>query len=139
VEEIAGGREVINQPAGHVEPGESFPDAVVREVQEETAWKFEPEAISGVYLWEHPESGEQFLRITFSGKCRDHDPVQPLDDGIIRNLWLTRDELEKRAEALRSPMVLHAIDDYQDRVRYPVNMFQQLDFEALASQATKIV
>jgi len=135
VEERAGGQVVINQPAGHVEPGEAFIDAVMREVKEETAWSFEPAAINGLYLWDHPTSGERFLRITFCGTCHTHDDTQALDDGIIRTLWLSREELLDRGDALRSPMVLRAIDDYRDGIRYPVNMFQHLDIDDLAAQA----
>jgi ADP-ribose pyrophosphatase YjhB (NUDIX family) len=135
VEEMAGGQKVINQPAGHVEHGETFIEAIVREVREETAWRFIPAAINGVYLWQHPVSGERFLRVTFCGNCIDHNPGLALDDGIIRTLWLTRDELKSRADAHRSPMVLRVIDDYLKDIRYPLHMFQQLNLEDLASHA----
>jgi ADP-ribose pyrophosphatase YjhB (NUDIX family) len=139
VEELAGGRQVINQPAGHVEPGETFVAAVIREMQEETAWKFTPAAINGVYLWHHPETDERFLRVTFCGSCHNHNAKQPLDDGIIRTLWLTRDEAAARDNALRSPMVMRALDDYQAGVRYPVNMFQQIGIDELANHAQRVV
>jgi 8-oxo-dGTP pyrophosphatase MutT (NUDIX family) len=135
VEELVGGRTVINQPAGHVERGETFIDAVVREVREETAWRFVPAAINGVYLWQHPDSGERFLRVAFCGNCEDHDARLALDDGIIRTLWLTRAELVKRRDALRSPMVLRVIDDYLQDVRFPLSMFQHLEIDDLASHA----
>jgi len=135
VEELCGGRKVINQPAGHVEPGEALLAAAIREMQEETAWVFDPVAISGVYLWQHPEKDERFLRVAYCGSCRDHNDAQPLDDGILRALWLTRDELQARAAQLRSPMVLRAIDDYKNGTRFPVSMFQQLDTEELAAHA----
>jgi 8-oxo-dGTP pyrophosphatase MutT (NUDIX family) len=135
VEEYSGGQKVINQPAGHVEPGETFIDAVVREVREETAWAFEPAAIVGVYLWEHPASAERFLRVTFSGAVHDHHASQPLDDGIIRTLWLNRDELMRRTDMLRSPMVMKVIDDYRENIKYPLQMFQQLGVEDLAEHA----
>ena len=135
VEEMVAGKKVINQPAGHVEHGETFLEAVVREVREETAWRFVPAAINGVYLWYHPDSGERFLRVTFCGNCIDHDARLALDDGIIRTLWLTRAELASRSEALRSPMVLRVIDDYLKDIRYPLSMFQQSDLEDLASHA----
>lgn len=135
VEETVGGRLVVNQPAGHVEPGESLRTAVVREMQEETAWVFDPVAISGVYLWEHPESGDRFLRVVFCGSCRNHNPEQPLDDGIERAVWLSRDDLVARKPQLRSPMVLRAIDDYRNGNRYPVHMFQHIEAETLAAHA----
>ncbi len=135
VEEFADGQKVINQPAGHVEPGEPLRDAVIREMQEETAWRFEPAAISGVYLWQHPQNGERFLRVVFCGNCLNHEPEQQLDEGIIRALWLSRQELEAREPQLRSPMVLRSIDDYKDGHRFPVNMFQQIEIEDLAAHA----
>jgi NADH pyrophosphatase NudC (nudix superfamily) len=135
VEELVGGRKVINQPAGHVEAGESFVEAVVREVREETAWRFNPAAINGVYLWQHPDSGERFLRVAFCGSCHDHDARLELDEGIIRTLWLTRAELEKRHEVLRSPMVLRVIDDYLKNIRFPLSMFQHLNVQDLADHA----
>lgn len=135
VEELAGGQHVINQPAGHVEPGEALRAAVVRETQEETGWHFEPSAISGIYLWQHPENGERFLRVVFCGQCSNHQPGQPLDEGILRTLWLSRQELAERGPQLRSPMVLRAIDDYKAGQRFPVNMFQQIEIEDLAEHA----
>lgn len=135
VEEIVSNKNVINQPAGHVEYGESLRDAVVREVREETAWRFSPNAINGIYLWQHPDTEERFLRIVFCGTCSNHDATQPLDTGILRTLWLSRAELVARQDCLRSPMVLGALEDYQTKVRYPVNMFQQIDLHALAARA----
>ncbi len=112
--------------------------AVIRETREETAWAFAPQAISGIYLWQHPDKGERFLRVVFCGSCHDHDASQALDDGILRSLWLSRDELAGRHEHLRSPMVLRAIDDYLTGVRYPVNMFQPVSTSELAALAQVI-
>ena len=138
VEESVGGCEVINQPAGHVEADEALRDAVSREMLEETAWQFTPAAITGVYLWTHPENGERFLRVVFCGSCHGHDSSRELDTGIIRTLWLTEQELESRANDLRSPMVQRSIADYREGVRFPVNMFQQLDLEDLATRAAVV-
>ncbi len=135
VEELAGGEQVINQPAGHVEPGESLLAAVVRETREETGWLFEPQAISGIYLWQHPDNGERFLRVVFCGSCRDHRAGQPLDDGILRALWLSRQELESRGAQLRSPMVLRAIDDCKAGQHFPLDMFREIEIEALTERA----
>ena len=135
VEEYSAGKKVINQPAGHVEAGETLLEAVVREAREETAWKFQPKAINGVYLWKHPEKDVRFLRITFCGSVSDHDVKLPLDTGIIRTLWLSRDELLARSEQLRSPMVIRVIDDYLAGVRYPVSMFQQIELTQIAKRA----
>ncbi|MGH8301480.1 MAG: NUDIX domain-containing protein, partial [Steroidobacteraceae bacterium] len=67
VEERIDGRLVINQPAGHVEPGETLLGAVVREVREETAWLFTASELIGVYLWRHPGTGRTTKRFAFSG------------------------------------------------------------------------
>jgi len=135
IEEVVSNKNVINQPAGHVEYGETLRDAVIREVREETAWKFSPIAINGIYLWQHPITEERFLRIVFCGTCSNHDLAQPLDTGIIRTLWLSKAEILSRQDCLRSPMVLSALEDYQSKVRFPVNMFQQINLDDLAARA----
>ncbi|RME35654.1 MAG: NUDIX hydrolase [Gammaproteobacteria bacterium] len=124
VEELADGRTVLNQPAGHLEPGESLIDAVCREVLEETAHRFRPEGLVGIYLYPHPDpsSGITYLRVCFHGPSLGHDPERPLDEGIIRPLWLTRDELAAAPERLRSPMVLRCIDDYLCGRRFPLDL-----------------
>lgn len=135
VEERVGGRLVLNQPAGHVEPGESLASAVVREALEETAWTFVPESTVGVYLWGPDPGRNPFLRIAFSGRCVTRDSARQLDAGIERVLWLTRAELLARNSQLRSPMVLRAVDDYQAGTRYPLDLFQELALEQLTRHA----
>ncbi len=93
VEERASGRIVLNQPAGHLESGETFLDAVVRETLEETGWIFRPEAIVGVYVWQPEQLARTFLRVAFSGVLEIHDPDRPLDHGILRTRWCGRDQL----------------------------------------------
>lgn len=137
VEELVGGRLVINQPAGHVEPGESLLAAVTREAREETAWRFLPDAMVGIYLWGHA-SQSRFLRVAFTGRCRDFDASLALDTGIVRTLWLTRTELLARTAQLRSPMVLRGVDDYLAGRRYPLDVVQDLALEQLASRAQVI-
>jgi 8-oxo-dGTP pyrophosphatase MutT (NUDIX family) len=122
IEEFVGERLVINQPAGHLEANESLIDAVIREALEETAWTFVPEAISGIYLWPHPERNLSFLRVTFAGSVTRHHPERRLDRGIRRTLWLSRDEVAQRTNQLRSPMVLQCIDDYLSGARYPMSI-----------------
>jgi 8-oxo-dGTP pyrophosphatase MutT (NUDIX family) len=139
VEELVSGRKAINQPAGHVEPGESLQTAVVREMLEETAWEFVPSAIVGVYLWNHPSSDERFLRVVYAGKIQNHDSNRELDEGILRTLWLSRADLLARNEQLRSPMVLRGVDDYLAGIRFPVGMFQQVEIDELASHAQQVV
>ena len=121
VEETIKGQRVINQPAGHLDPDESLIDAAIRETQEETAWQFNPEAVTGIYLWTHPKNGESFLRVAFCGSCDNHDKSQALDEGIDAALWMTREQLIQQSEMLRSPMVINCIDDYLAGKRYPLD------------------
>lgn len=130
VEELINRRLVFNQPAGHVEPGETLLEAVQREVREETAWRFVPQQLLGVYLWHGPH-GRSFLRFSFTGTVSDHDPAQPLDAGILRTHWLSRAELQERE--LRSPLVLRCIEDYLAGRRQPLEAVAQLDLSTARS------
>lgn len=124
----------INQPAGHLEDGESLIEAVVRETREETAWHFTPSALVGIYQWRQAGTRRTFLRFAFCGTVSDHDPRQELDDGIERTLWLPRDQVAARQQVLRGPMVLQSIDDYLNGQRYPLALLSHLGLDN-ASQA----
>jgi len=126
VEEDADGCIVYNQPAGHLDPGENLIQAAVRETQEETAWLFKPEALVGIYVWDQPETERTFLRFAFCGQCSQHDKDQKLDDGILRALWLSKDELLQQSDKLRSPLVLECINDYQQGKRYPLDLLSYI-------------
>ena len=126
VEEESDGAIVYNQPAGHLDPNESLIDAAIRETREETAWQFHPEAITGIYRWKQPETERTFVRFAFCGQCSDHQPQQPLDEGILRAVWMSRDELLEQSEKLRSPMVLRCIDDYLAGQRYPLALLSEI-------------
>ena len=108
---------VFNQPAGHLEDGETLLQAVVRETLEETAWRFTPEALLGVYLWRSPRR-QTTLRFAFTGAVSDHDPQRGLDPPVLAAHWLTRDELSSRSAQLRSELVLRSIDDYLSGRRF---------------------
>lgn len=126
VEEDVRGRVVINNPAGHLENNETLLDAVIREVMEETGCTFEPHGVTGVYLWRTPKGDRTFLRVNFFGACLHEDDTATLDDGILRKLWMTRDELRARRRDLRSPMVLGCIDDYLAGNRYPLDVLNDM-------------
>jgi 8-oxo-dGTP pyrophosphatase MutT (NUDIX family) len=121
VEERINARTVLNQPAGHVERGESLLAAVSRETLEESAWLFTPEWLTGIYLWRHPNSGRDTLRFTFTGGIGAYDPARPLDHPVIATHWLTRAELLARAATLRTPVVMRSIDDYLAGQRLPLS------------------
>jgi len=126
VEERASGRVVVNQPAGHLEDGETFLDAVVRETLEETAWQFLPTALLGVYVWRPPHQNRTFLRVAFAGELGAHDPARPLDHGILRVRWLSRGQLAEPRLRLRSPLVTQCVDDYLAGVRHPLSLITHL-------------
>jgi 8-oxo-dGTP pyrophosphatase MutT (NUDIX family) len=126
VQERVSGKTVYNQPAGHLEPGETLLEAVIRETREETAWEFLPESLVGIYQWRHPEKEQTFLRVNFSGRGLQHDPESELDADIERTLWLTLEEIKSQRERLRSPMVLRSVEDYLAGVRYPLTLLSYL-------------
>jgi len=137
VEERINRRLLFNQPAGHVERGETLLAAVVRETREETAWRFDPQALLGIYLWRNPNTGRDILRFAFTGPVADHDAAQRLDRGIIGTHWLTRDELAARQERLRSPLVLRCVHDYLAGQRHALAGIAQLDLERAAALGQK--
>jgi 8-oxo-dGTP pyrophosphatase MutT (NUDIX family) len=127
VEEEIRGKRVFNNPAGHLDPGESLIQAVRRETLEETGWDFEPEAVTGIYLWQNPEVDATFLRVAFHGRCLRHHPELKLDHGIVAAHWLTRAELATERHPLRTPLVLNCIDDMLAGKRYPLELLSHLD------------
>jgi 8-oxo-dGTP pyrophosphatase MutT (NUDIX family) len=115
----------LNNPAGHLDPGESPAEGCARETLEETAHAFTPTALVGIYLsrFVRPASGEDvtYFRIAFTGELGDLDPARPLDQGIVRTLWLTPDEIRASAARHRSPLVLRCMDDYLSGQRLPLS------------------
>ena len=109
VEEDVKGQRVLNQPAGHLESGESLSAAALRETREETGWDVSLTHLVGIYQWANDDGS--FLRFTFAAEPVRHDPVRPLDAGIVRVVWMTRDEIAA-SRSLRSPMVLRGVDDF---------------------------
>lgn len=133
VQERASRRLVLNQPAGHVEPGESLVEAVVREALEETGREFRPESVTGLYLWQAP-AGRTILRVAFAGRAGEPIDASTLDRAIVRTLWLERGELEARAAEHRSPLVMAAIDDYLRGSRHPLDLVRDLAPRAVAAR-----
>ena len=127
VEELINGRLVLNQPAGHLEVEETLLAAVVRETREETAWRFSPDALVGTYLWRGAGDGRSFLRFAFCGDVDDHQPQQSLDQGIVRAVWLSPEEMVAQRERLRSPLVMRCVEDYLLGLRQPLESVARLD------------
>lgn len=126
VEEEADGRPVFNQPAGHLDEGESLLNAVRRETWEETAWRIEPTALVGVYRWPKPDSDITFLRFCFAARAVSHDPTAVLDKEILRAVWLAPTQIEALGERVRSPLVLRCLRDYQAGRRFDLAILQDL-------------
>ena len=124
VEERIDGLAVLNQPAGHLEPGESLAAAAVRETLEETGWQVCLSAFIGAYQWTAPD-GTPFLRFAFAAEPIAHDPARPLDAGILRALWLTPAELQAQAARLRSPLVWEVVADYLAGQRHPLAIVKE--------------
>lgn len=113
----------LNNPAGHLEPGETPEQGCVREALEETTHRFTPTHLVGVYLTRSPAAAGAitYLRLAFAGTLGEALPGHQLDDGIVRTLWLSPDELRAQPERLRSPLVLRCIEDHQRGVRWPLS------------------
>jgi 8-oxo-dGTP pyrophosphatase MutT (NUDIX family) len=120
------GRLVINQPAGHVEVGESLQDAMVRETFEETGWHVIPQALVGTYLWGRADRGLSYLRVAMAALGETHDERAPLDEGIVRPIWLSREELIACRDRHRSELVLRCVDDDLAGERYPLTVLKSL-------------
>jgi 8-oxo-dGTP pyrophosphatase MutT (NUDIX family) len=122
VEEPIDGRLVLNQPAGHLDPGESLVAACRREVLEETAHRFEPTALVGIYRWHYAPADVTFLRFCFRGRIEGVE-ARPIDRQILRLHWLSREELLARRAAHRSPLVQRCVDDYLAGREFPLEIF----------------
>lgn len=115
----------LNNPAGHLDPGESPTEGCAREVLEETAHLFRPTALLGIYLSraQRASTGEDvtYLRLAFCGELGAHDAARALDHGIVRTLWLTPEEIRASAHRHRSPLLMRCVDDYLAGVRHPLS------------------
>lgn len=125
VEEIADGRRVLNQPAGHLDPGESLVEACARETLEETAHRFTPTALLGIYRWVYEAADVTFLRFAFTGRLDGVEEGRRLDKEIVAARWLTPAELAARRSEHRSPLVQRCVDDYLAGRRFPLEVLSR--------------
>jgi 8-oxo-dGTP pyrophosphatase MutT (NUDIX family) len=112
----------LNQPAGHLEPAESLVAAAQREALEETAYEFLPGHLVGIYSWRHPARDITYLRFAFAGTLGAHHPDRALDEGIVRAVWLTPEEVLASRERHRSPLVVRCMEDHRRGVRVPLDL-----------------
>ncbi len=126
VEERSSGVVVMNHPGGHIESGESPEQAVVREALEETACKITVGEMLGIYLWIHPQTRQQYLRIAYVGNYVSHDESRVLDDGVYAIHWLTPADIQQRMQRLRSPMVMRCVEDHLAGRRQPDSFLASL-------------
>ena len=120
VEEQVQGERVLNQPAGHLEPDESLQEAALRETLEETGWEVALTAFIGAYQWTSPRDGKHFLRLAFAADPVRHHADRPLDEGILRALWLSPAELAAASARHRSPLVWRVAEDFLAGRRLPL-------------------
>lgn len=116
----------LNQPAGHLEDGESLLEAVAREAFEETAYHFEPQQLLGIYQWRRPDKEVTYLRFAFTGVATGPDKNRTLDDGIIRAVWMTPDEIRNCQAMHRSPQVLTCVEHFLAGQRFPLSAITHL-------------
>ncbi len=114
----------FNQPAGHLEAGESLLQASVREALEETAHHFVPEYLVGIYQWTRPQGDITYLRFAFGGRVEGEAVGRALDAGIVRALWMTADEVRATRDRHRSPLILQCIDDWAAGQRFPLSLLR---------------
>lgn len=116
------GRLVLNQPAGHLEPGEGLLEAALRETLEETGWEVELTGVIGLSLFSPPGRDLTYLRTAFAARPLKHHPERPLDSGIQRTLWLSAAELRACSDKLRSPLVSLTLEQFLDGHHYPLEL-----------------
>lgn len=122
VKERSAGVLVYNQPAGHLELGETLMEAAIRETLEETAWKVELTAFLGIYHFTSKANGITYVRHCFIANAVEHLANSPLDPDIEEAVWVDLETLSKPQLCLRSPLVLVAVQDYLSKPHYPLSL-----------------
>lgn len=114
----------LNQPAGHLDEGETLIEGCRREALEETAHHFSPTALVGVYHWPRPDGALTYLRFAFAGELGEKEEGRPLDRGILRTLWLSPAEIAASRARHRSPLVWQCVEDYLAGRRFPLELIR---------------
>lgn len=114
----------FNQPAGHLDEGESLIAACTRETLEETAWGFTPTALVGIYQWPRPQRDITYLRFAFAGVLGEYDTQRKLDAGIVRAVWMTAEEIQATQARHRSPLIWQCVVDYLAGRRFPLDLIR---------------
>jgi ADP-ribose pyrophosphatase YjhB (NUDIX family) len=125
VEEDTERGRLFNQPAGHLDEGESLIHAVARETLEETAHRFEPTELLGVYQYRSGADQVTYLRFAFTGIITGHETGRALDTGIVRAVWLAPEEIRAAVARHRSPLVMLCVDDYLAGKRHPLSVLHE--------------
>ncbi|MFT6201991.1 MAG: ADP-ribose pyrophosphatase YjhB (NUDIX family) [Shewanella psychromarinicola] len=124
VHEVRDGKKVYNQPAGHLDEGESLAEAAIRETREETGWDVTLTHLVGIYRF-IGENGITYIRHVFAASPIQHNPTQALDDGIIEAVWMTYEDIVNNTNATRSAMVKSALDDFRKGDVYPLGLLHE--------------
>ena len=125
VKEIDSGKLVINQPAGHVEPGEDIIDAAIRETYEETGWHVDINGYIGIYSSTSPATGITYYRLAFTAKPLSLDEQAVIDADIQEVVWLSAEKIRQNNNQLRSELVVDCLDDYEQGKIFPLDIFRK--------------
>lgn len=126
VEEWVNGDAVFNQPAGHLEPGESLLEALRRETLEESGCEIEPQHLINIYHTDTAQPERTKLRFNFAARLITQHAGMPLDTGIIATHWLTPEQLQGHSDRLRSPVVTRCVEDFQAGCRLPLSVLREV-------------
>ena len=116
---------VLNQPAGHVEQGETLEQAAIREALEETGWDVALTAVLGLYVYTPPHKPDvTYYRACFLADAVLHHPQRALDTGILQAVWLSLEDIAA-SDRLRSPLVLRCVQDAIAGQRFPLQLIHE--------------